>query len=178
MKTFILNIFLAIILTSNLFGQEIFIKGRTTDSISNVPLAGAMILFDSKGVSSDIDGNFKFNINKKSNNDSLRIRFICYATLSIINLPIDKDTINLGSIPIFYYLTKYPLGDDFKHRTKHQTKLYYKKYNKDRQANIAKTITSIESFNFIFRDSIYKMTCKYSDYKLSVTLDLSKPVLK
>jgi hypothetical protein len=177
MRTYILNIFLAIILTSKLFGQEIIIKGKTTDSISNVPFAGALILFDSTDAISDIDGNFLFKINKRNNNDSLKIKFICYA-LSIINLPIDKDTINLGSVPIFYFLPKYPLGDDFKHRTKHQTKLYYKRYNKDRQENIAKTTASIESFNFIFRDRKYKMTCKYSDYLLSVTLDLSKPILK
>lgn len=81
-----------------LFGQPTFITGRILDYETNEPIEAITILekYPLNGVITDSTGSFEFNI--KGETKKIEINYIGYYDINLINIPIERDTIDLGEL--------------------------------------------------------------------------------
>ena len=102
------------LIIQNCFSQSKVVKGYTFDYSTNSRLAATLIYIDTlRGVVSDSNGDFILRVDNLSHSDTIRIRYISCYDLNFINLPQNKDTIELGGIPLFYYFAGYDMTDYF-----------------------------------------------------------------
>jgi RecB family endonuclease NucS len=97
---FSILIFCLFIIQITTYGQNIIIKGSTIDYESQWMQPGTVIYIDSvSGTITDDSGQFILKRGELNHQDTLKVRFIGMYELNFINLPTDKDTITLDSIP-------------------------------------------------------------------------------
>lgn len=131
------------------------------------------IFIDSlRGVISDCNGKFVLRIGNMSKTDTIKIRFISYYDLNFINLPQNKDTIDLGEVPLFYYFPGYDMSDYFCGRFDFACKRRWKKHIKEEKDRILnyylKQQQIIRDFNYYFDNKLYKINLENHCIDLSI----------
>lgn len=168
-------------LISNLtFSQTTEIKGRVIDYKSLLPLSGVSIqMTDSIRTITDLSaGEFRLSINKQMKSDSLSITFIGNRPLIIKRIPLDKNTIDLGTIPLFEGDDLTSLVDFFCSRLNFICRLserrYWKKERLKSEQLRNRTNLTIKEIRYLFNGYIYNLDY----YENEIIIDLSKPIDK
>ena len=164
MRTKALLLFL-IILPIIATSQNAIISGKVIDYRTFQPMTFTHVYFDSTYQSiADDEGKFEIDLPKVILKDTLKIRFIGYFDLNIINLPASPDSIDLGIIPIFEYFPGYDMthldcaNDDYECREKERK--YIEKEKKRIEDYFNKQNTYIENFDFRFQNKTFKIDSK------------------
>lgn len=81
-----------------IFSQNSLVKGKVIDYETNRPLAGVTVVenLPTNGTISGKDGNFEIHL--KSNTKQLEFNFIGYYPVKLINIPSEKEHIDLMEI--------------------------------------------------------------------------------
>lgn len=162
-------------LSTVLYSQSLTIKGKVIIPSDSTALGFANVHFDNtSGTISDTSGIFSLTIDKEKLKDTLKISFIGFRQLYILNLPKDLDTINLGEIPMFYGNQGVPMIDFFcrwiDFRCRRKAKMFWKKVEKENKEYVMRINNEIEKFRYIYDDKIYRL--KYNDNYLNLTLTI------
>ena len=95
-----------------IFSQNSIVKGKIVDYETNKPMAGVVVVenLPNNGTISGKDGNFEMHL--KSNTKQLEINFIGYYPIKIINIPLEKERIDLEEIKLVqnYLMSKIIVG--------------------------------------------------------------------
>lgn len=94
----IFKIIIILFLTSNLYGQSFKVSNTIVDSRSNekLPFANIMLVNYSIGITSDAEGRFELILPDSLSNESIRVSYIGYETLTLsISEAIIAEEINL-----------------------------------------------------------------------------------
>lgn len=159
MKLISILIILIIDLTSG-FSQNILITGKIIDYKTGQPMPITSIFIDStKSTASNYDGTFNLRTSKIRQSDTLKIRFLSYFDLNIINLPIDTDTIRFSEIPLFEYFVgnstiDYMCGP-FDFKCKRAWKKHVKEESKMINRYYSDKNEEINKYNFLFNGKAY-----------------------
>jgi hypothetical protein len=159
MKIILLSLFLIFDLSLG-FSQNILITGKIIDYYSGRPMPYASISLDSTlSTTSNHDGTFSLRTSKISQSDTLKIMFISYFELNIINLPSDTNTIRFEVIPLFEYFTGNSMDDYSCGRFDFKCKRAWRKHIKEEKERINKYYSDrnleISSYDFRFNNKGY-----------------------
>ncbi|TAI48402.1 SusC/RagA family TonB-linked outer membrane protein [Flagellimonas allohymeniacidonis] len=106
-----LTIVVALLVSIQLFAQEITVTGTVTD-VNNVPIGGAnvVVVNTTRGLQTDFDGNYSIVV---SSGEILQFSYIGYATqtvtitnLSVIDIVLQEDTSQLDEVVVIGYGTR------------------------------------------------------------------------
>jgi hypothetical protein len=159
---FSILIFCLFIIQITTYGQNIIIKGSTIDYESQWMQPGTVIYIDSvSGTITDDSGQFILKRGELNHQDTLKVRFIGMYELNFINLPTDKDTITLDSIPLFEYFPGYSMADYFCKWYNFRCKRRWKKHLKAENLRVGKYINKqdsiIKAFIYNYDNNEYKI---------------------
>ena len=175
----VLQIFIAIF-PIILYSQNITIKGIVMNSSDSTRLSAAVVNFDNKiGTTCDYNGKFSLTFDKGNLKDTLKISFIGFRQLLILNLPKDVDTIDLGEIPMFSENPSIPIFDFFckwyNFRCKRKAKKFWKNVEKEFDEYEMKINNEIEKFKYFYKNKPYRIKNNDTYLNGTLTLDLVEP---
>jgi hypothetical protein len=157
-------VILILILHSHGNGQNAVIKGYVVDGEDNTVLKSASIFFNENiSTVTDENGYFKLSVPQKSLSKRLKIRYLSYFGLDIINLPLKQVEINLDTIKLFFYFTNYPIdyvwptNDKEDKQKNRQVKI--NEENRMRQYYL-KRDSIIASYRYYFQENEFKIDLK------------------
>jgi hypothetical protein len=157
-------IILILILHSHANGQNAIIKGFIVDGEDNIALKSASIFFNEKiATVTDENGYFELSVPQKSLSKNLKIRYISYFGIDIINFPLNQSEINLDTIKLFFYFTNYPIDYVWPTNNKEgQQKNKQLKINEENRMKqyYLKRDSIIASYKYYFQESEYKINLK------------------
>jgi hypothetical protein len=167
------SILFFLLIIQNCFSQSITIRGYIFDYSLNSRMPGTSIYIDSlRGEISDCNGDFQLKVDKLSKYDTVKIRFISCYNLNFIDLPQNKDTIDLGGVPLFYYFPGYDMIDYFCGRFDFACKRRWKEHVKDEKDRIINYYLEqnqmIRNFDYIFNNKLYKINLENNCIDLSI----------
>jgi hypothetical protein len=94
--------------------QTKLITGQVTDYKTQEPISHVNVFFSSIIYDiTDDKGKFDIKIERLTESDTLKVRFLNYYDLNFINIPNELDTILLNNIPLFDYFTGNDMTDFF-----------------------------------------------------------------
>lgn len=171
-KLLVLSLY--IIAISEGFAQEYKLKGKIVLGQYFSPVGGVYVGFDSTNTTqTDLNGQFEIVADEQQVNDTLKIFFLNYNNIRIINLPKVKE-MDLGTIPIYEYNFGIPLihfdcgALDF--ACKMRRKKFWEEYEKKRTAYFNKMDTIISYFRLSVNGKSYAIDTSNN------LIDLAKPV--
>lgn len=163
-----------------LYSQSLTIKGKVISPSDTTALGFSTVHFDNDiGTNCDTTGKFSLTFDKSKLKDTLKINFIGFRQLFILNLPKNIDTINLGEIPMFHGYQGVPMADFFcrwiDFICRRRAKMFWKNVEKENKEYVMRINNEIEKFRYIYDDKIYKLKFNDNYFNLTLTIDLLKP---
>jgi hypothetical protein len=163
-----------------LYSQSMTIKGKVISPSDTTALGFAIVYFDNTiGTTCDTSGKFSLTFDKYKLKDTLKINFIGFRQLFILNLPKDFDTINLGEIPMFCGNQGVPIADFFcrwiDFRCKRRAKMFWKNVEIENNEYVKRINNEIEKFRYIYNDQLYRLKYNENYFNLTLTIDLLEP---
>jgi len=171
-----ISILIFCLIIQNCLSQSKIIKGYTFDYSTNSKLAATLIYIDSlRGVISDSKGDFILRVDNFSQSDTIKIRYISYYDLNLINLTQTTDTIELGGIPLFEYFTGHDMTDYFCRWFDFACKRRWKKHVKEEKERMnnyyLKQDKMIKDYAYTFNGNQYKINLENHCIDLSENND-------
>ncbi|HBS87540.1 MAG: hypothetical protein A2W91_00260 [Bacteroidetes bacterium GWF2_38_335] len=163
-----------------LYSQSVTIKGKVISPADTTALGFSTVHFDNDMVTNcDSSGKFSLTLDKSILKDTLKISFIGFRQLFIVNLPKNTDTIDLGEIPMFYGNKGVPMADFFcrwiDFRCKRRAKLFWKNVEKENKEYVMKVNYEIDNYRYIYNDKKYRLKYNENYFNLTLTIDLLEP---
>jgi hypothetical protein len=163
--------------------QSVTIKGKVYSFCDNYNCFNALVYFDNvNGTICDTNGEFTLTVQKEIAYDTLNFVFAGLRKLFVLNIPLNKDTIDLGNIPLLCGFEGFDMTDFFCDPSDFLCQELAKEYQKNIEMNHRAHIHIINSrfsqYRFVLSGKEYEMSFNdnYSDLKM--WLDLSKPLEK
>ncbi len=147
------------------FTQVVKIKGTVLDYKTLQPMKFAEVVFNDKCKTiADDKGIFELDASKEIISDTLKIRYLGYFKINIINLPSNDNVIDLGIIPMFEYFPGYDMSDFDCANDDFECKKKWKNHIEQEQKRIEDYYSNVHNavnyFEYSFQNKVYKIDVK------------------